>query len=336
MTLIGHTDKRGNAWHYREADQGTEPNHYPGAIPADDVRRRLFSWEAVEGTAETSILTNDGFMYIRDDSRKAICRPPLAFGPDDPGAIFAYFKQGYQAHGYGEWLINNVFGIIDASSDMGIGSAGLLRDGAQGWASIELPDSVKTASGVEFRPNLLAVTSLDGSLATTYQTVCTNVVCDNTMAMAMSEDSAKAKIRHSKYSHLRTNEIRDTLQIIHTMTDEFTSQVERLTNTAVSEGDWNMFLESLVPVANLEEGRALTMATNKRAELQTLYDHDDRVSPWKDTAYGVLQAVNTHAHHIAGSDKNRIARNTERAITGKVSELDRGTLATLNSILTNS
>jgi len=45
-TLIGFTDQRGHAWHYRSSDQGDEPNHYPGAIPIGDVRRRLFDWSA--------------------------------------------------------------------------------------------------------------------------------------------------------------------------------------------------------------------------------------------------------------------------------------------------
>jgi hypothetical protein len=45
-TLIGFTDKRGHAWHYRADEQGAEPNHYPGAIPLEDVQRRLFGWTA--------------------------------------------------------------------------------------------------------------------------------------------------------------------------------------------------------------------------------------------------------------------------------------------------
>lgn len=32
--LIGFTDKRGHAWHYRAEDQTPEPNHYPGPIPS--------------------------------------------------------------------------------------------------------------------------------------------------------------------------------------------------------------------------------------------------------------------------------------------------------------
>src|SRR3954466_6274520 len=46
-TLIGNTDARGHAWHYRAEEQGDETDHYPGPIPVVDVERRLFSWEAV-------------------------------------------------------------------------------------------------------------------------------------------------------------------------------------------------------------------------------------------------------------------------------------------------
>ena len=45
-TLIGNTSQRGNAWHYRAEEQGTESNHYSGPVPMADVERRLFSWQA--------------------------------------------------------------------------------------------------------------------------------------------------------------------------------------------------------------------------------------------------------------------------------------------------
>src|SRR5512132_2160902 len=45
-TLIGNTDQRGTAWHYRAEEQGEESNHYPGPIPVEDVERRLFHWRA--------------------------------------------------------------------------------------------------------------------------------------------------------------------------------------------------------------------------------------------------------------------------------------------------
>ncbi len=51
MTLIGFTERRGHAWHYRAERQGGEPNHYPDAIPVEDVRRRLFGWRCSKATS---------------------------------------------------------------------------------------------------------------------------------------------------------------------------------------------------------------------------------------------------------------------------------------------
>ena len=68
-TLIGFTDKRGNAWHYRADEQGTEPNHYPLAIPTEDVRRRLFGWTHAEGDVSATYLGANGFETISDPDR---------------------------------------------------------------------------------------------------------------------------------------------------------------------------------------------------------------------------------------------------------------------------
>src|SRR5215831_410838 len=57
--LVGFTEKRkspgnpdGVAWHYDKRYQTDESNHYPGAIPVEDVRRRLFNFEPVLIRAE--------------------------------------------------------------------------------------------------------------------------------------------------------------------------------------------------------------------------------------------------------------------------------------------
>ena len=138
MTLIGYTDQRGHAWHYRAATQGDEPNHYPGPIPVDDVQRRLFGWKVLEGdvTSTATVLSEDGVnrLTISDPDRKAMLRPPHALGPEDPGAILGIFKSGYSGHDYTTWLLEQVAEILD--DELAIGSAGLLKGGALAWVSI--------------------------------------------------------------------------------------------------------------------------------------------------------------------------------------------------------
>lgn len=328
--LVGFTTKRGTAWHSRASEQeGLEPNHYEGAIPVEDVRRRLFHWTPVEGDVTSTYVTSDGVVStVTDPDRKTIIRP-------DTNTILGVFKAGYQIHGYEEWLVHNVERLLDA--DLAIGSAGLLRGGAVAWVQTELEDTIGTPEGVEFRPFLSAATSLDGTLASTYQTGATVVVCDNTLSASLGEASAlRVKVKHSKKSLHKLHDVRDALQIVHSVADDFTAQVKTLCETTVTDAQWRQFLDAHVPVPQ-EQGRGRTIAEHKREDLGRLWVNDDRVSPWKGTAYGVLAASNTWVTHesvVRGGE--RAERNAHRTITGGVDAYDRQTLDTLELVLAAS
>ena len=319
-TLIGFTDKRGNAWHYRAELQGEQSNHYPGAIPTEHVEQRLFGWDALESPMYVEF---GGGLVLAPD-RKAIVR-------SDNGHVLGVFKDGYEQHPYRQWLIKAVENLLD--DGLSIGSAGLLKGGAVAWVSVEVPDNLTTKEGVVFRPNLLAVTSFDGSLATTYKRVVTNVVCDNTMAAALGENGQHLKVKHSKYSKLRLAAARDALDLVLATADEFENRVQALCAVDVSDKAWAQFLDAHAPMP-AEVGRSRTMAENKRDSLTKLWNHDVRVSPWRNTAYGVVQAVNTYAHHeqtVRGA--TRAERNMLRAVTGEWDNLDGETVTTLAKVL---
>jgi phage/plasmid-like protein (TIGR03299 family) len=340
MCLVGFTAKRGNAWHYRADEQGTEPNHYTGAIPIADVRRRLFGWKAVEGNVSSTatVLAPEGVetFTVIDTSRKAMLRPPKALGDNDLGGILGIFKNSYQGHDYDTWLLEQVATILD--DDLFIGSAGLLRQGAQAWVQVEVPENITTPEGVVFRPNLLATTSFDGSLATTYKRTITNVVCDNTMRAALDSTGESYKVKHSRYSAAKLANARDALALVHTIVDDFAAEVAELCSVKVSAGDWEKFLDEIAPVKDDKgadkTGRALTMASNKRDELAQLWNHDERVAPWQGTAWGVVQAVNTHVHHVQSvRGSERAERNMQLAVTGAFDKLDAETRETISRVL---
>lgn len=341
QTRIGFTDKRGTAWHYRAG----ATNHFPGAVPLVEVQG-LFGFAAVstplfvpahasyvsppcyiDGIAVPDPTAVDGFMKV--PGKQAITR-------SDTGAVLGVFSDGYEIHQYGDWLLERVATILD--DGLSIGSAGLLRGGAQAWVSVEVPENITTPEGVVFRPNLTACTSHDGSMATTYKRMVTNVVCDNTLSAGLGEVGQEIKIRHSKYSRMRIQEARDALVMIHTVADDFAAEVEALCKIDVSDKAWSAFLNAHAPVADekgaAKEGRSLTLALNERDALTALWNRDPRVSPWKGTAFGVLQAVNTHTHH-GGTVRNmsRPERNMMRAVTGGIDMLDAGTVKTLTRVL---
>jgi hypothetical protein len=77
-----------------------------------------------------------------------------------------------------------------------------------------------------------------------------------------------------------------------------------------------------------------SLAERKRDTLTRLWNHDARVTPWRGTAWGVVQAVNTYVHHeqtVRGMD--RAERNMLRAVDGGADALDTATLTTLRKIL---
>lgn len=312
--LVGFTEERGHAWHYRAGSD----NHYTGAIPVGEVERRLFNWEPIA----TEFKCPCGCGSID----KAISR-------SDNRHRMGWFKDGYQMHGYKEWLLQNVSSIL--GDTMQVGSAGLLKAGAVAWVSIEMPDTIKTPEGVAFRPHLLATTSLDGSIATTYKRVCTFVVCDNTREMALSENGEQYKIKHTRYSQMKLAEARDALAMVHTMADDISAEVKELCEVTVTDAQWFKFLDAYVPLPDEKAtARSKTMAENKRDGLTAMYRHDNRAAQWQGTAFGVVQAVDTWTQHesiVRGA--TRAERNMMNVIKGTITKTDREALDTLRLVL---
>ncbi len=339
-TLIGCTDKRGTAWHWRAQEQGGRSNHYPGAIPVEDVQDRLFGWQAesrrlaVELPAAVVDAPHwEGGLPRRWavlPDKQAICR-----SDDTEGAVMGIFGPGYTRHQYREWLLTTVADLLD--DDLVISSAGLLGGGAIAWVEVSMPDTITTPEGVAFRPNLLATTSFDGSIATTYKRTVTDTVCDNTRELALSERGQEVKVKHSRNSHAQLGPARQALALVHNLADDFTAEVAQLCATTVTASQWQRFLDSQVPqvdaMGQALTGRALTLAGTKRDTLAGLYRNDPRVAPWPGTAHGVLQAVSTYDQHQAAVRGSRAERNHLKTITGEFGRLDRQSWHTLRPLL---
>lgn len=323
-TLIGYTKKRGKAWHYREGSD----NHYEGAVPVEDVRSRLFNWEA----QKKPVYVNVGGEVV--DGKK---QPPkfqkvpgvTAIVRSDNHEVMGHFTDGYKPHQYGEWLIKNVETLLD--DELHIGSAGLLKGGAIAWVSVEVPENIVTPEGVEFRPNLLACSSFNGQIASTYKRVVTNVVCDNTMTMALKEQSGTVKVRSTKHSVLHIPSAREALGIVYDVADQFQEMVRELAQIKVDDRTFEKYLDIVQPLADPDSSkRKQTMAENKRDRLWEMWTTDERVTPWRGTGFGVWQAMNTYNHHDAiVRNASRAERNQLNVVMDRTLTLDREALLPL-------
>lgn len=322
QVLIGFTEKRGNAWHYKADLQGSEPNHYSGAVPVEDVRRRLFSWHAQ--VMPMHIVAPDGSTH-EVPNRQAIVR-------DDNYQVLGVLSKSYQPHQYDEWLLSQVANLLD--DDLQIGSAGLLKGGAVAWVQVEMPENMKVA-GVEFRPNLLATTSFNGEIATLYKRTCTIVVCDNTRAVALRERSDEVRVKHTSQSLLRLADARTALDIVHSMSDDFSAEIEKLMSIKVSDQDFDRFLNVLSPSKDNDSKQLQTRSENLRNTLRQMWQNDVRCAPFRFTGFGAVQTVNTWRQHIKPTRNGRslIERTMLDTMTGVTELEDRQVVEMLQAVV---
>jgi len=320
QVLIGFTDQRGTAWHYKKDEQGDEPNHYAQAIPVDDVLRRLFAWHAIE--LPMFVSTTKGNVEV--PNRKAIVR-------DDTFDVLGVPSKAYMPHQYDEWLLKNVSNLIDDT--LAIGSAGLLKGGAVAWVQIEMPENMKVA-GVEFRPHLLATTSFNGEIATLYKRTCTIVVCDNTRARALRESSDEVRVKHTSGSLLRLNDAREALNIVHQLGDDFAKEIDALMSMKVSDRGFDRVLNMLVPAGDNDSRQLQTRAEGTRNVLRQMWQTDIRCAPFRNTGFGVLQTVNTWRQHMKPTRKGRsiIERTMMDTLTGITEVADREVVDMVRSL----
>jgi phage/plasmid-like protein (TIGR03299 family) len=321
-TRIGDTDKRGKAWHYRAGSD----NHFPGAVPVEEVKELFKPYEPIP----QPLFVRVNGQYEQVDNFKGIA--PTG----NPGLLHAVPGAEYTIHGYQEWLLNNVTNLID--DDVHISSAGLLSNGAVGWVELSISET-QTVSDFEYRPHLLASTSVNGKYRTSFGRKVQAVVCDNTLHIASLEQGQSISFKHTKGSTPRIADAREALGLIVATGQEFEKELNELLSTPVSSKDFSRFLDGYVPLVGpdgKELGKAAqTQRENKRETLVKMWRGDDRVAPWSGTAFGVLQLTNTFFHHEKGVKGKtiRAERNLLDAISGETLKSDAETMNILKSVL---
>jgi phage/plasmid-like protein (TIGR03299 family) len=322
-------------WHFDESEQGEESNLYPGPVPIEDVKRRIFNWEPIKVPTFAQLGDLDDVPECIPIPRAQGCKPYALVRPDTKD-VLGSVGEGYQPHGYTQWLIENVEAILD--SGLAISSAGVLRRGALAWTAISLPHTLEIDSAkLKYRPQLVACTSLNGVCATTYRRSVILPVCDNTLAASLRDNTDTVRITHSSKSLTRINDVRNALGVIEQASQDFQDEVAALLDQKVTDRKFERWAQAFAGVAGKPKEEISALPAKKIDELVTLWRDDPRVNPWRHTGFGVLQAANTWTHHFQqvrgeGDDVARFERNQERVVRGHVVAEDRKALEVLAGV----
>jgi phage/plasmid-like protein (TIGR03299 family) len=280
--LAGFCETRRPWWASSAEYEGHELNLFPGAIPMERVEDLITSWTP----REESLYTGDMKLV---PSHKLIVA-------DDDGQHIAVVGKDYAIHSYRDWLTGTVQECTGDEAQ--VSSAGLLRNRAQAFVNIERPESATGPDGIRFSPYVVLSTSLDYSLPSQVNQNTTLPVCDNTLEIGRRQGLA-FRAKHTKNSGSRLGEERSVMMAIMAGESDFRAELERQLAVEVSDNDFSRFLQSFVPIDEDDMPAKKTRSERKRQEITTLYKGDPRVTAWKGTEFGVVQAVNTWQTHMS-------------------------------------
>lgn len=201
-------------------------------------------------------------------------------------------------------------------------TAGVLKGGRKFWALARTGQSAALKGNDVVNGYVLLATSCDGSLATVAMPTTVRVVCNNTLSIAVSDQSQAIKVSHR--SSFDADAVKQRLGIAVSKWDEFMYEMKVLSERKVSAKEANQYFENLV-TGNQNDGmrhqphlKLLSQATssvmpNERAykKLQTMFNGQGRgaeLTAAKDTAWGLLCSVTEFVDHErqARSTSNRL------------------------------
>lgn len=340
--IIGNTDKR-NGW-IGQTD-GTLPT-FPGPIPVGEVERLLFNWEAISVPTGNFIpcKKNEADLFIPINGKETpvkvvVTQHAQGIVRSDDFTELGRHKASYRIHDYKVWLIRNVSNVLQDT--LVILSALTLKNGAQAAVEIALDETLHDKkSGLDFWPFLLATTSMDGSLATTYSAFNRILKCDN-MFTSLHAEARKAKrqfkIKHTSQS-MSANTIsgvRQAISILERSAEDMTNYVHELIGIKLTRKDWTAVLDIIEPPAPEDASKAkVTKTENRREAIDAVYMSDPMSEQWRGTAFGAVQAVNTYRHHYEQvRSVSRLERVYDKAIRGEFAESDSAVLNAVAKVL---
>jgi len=335
--IIGNTASRGTAARGGWMGQGEVIASYEGSIPRQAVRD-LIDWEPLEVPSANLIPVDDLDLAdtVLPDGRPAktmIVEGVKSIVRSDTFANLGRFKDGYNSNGYTHYL--------DATEefvgDSPVIATGELHGGAQFFIQYGLDENLHDSStGLEFMPYLLFRSSLDGSLANTWDRGSIIAKCDNmfpAITRAAKNAGSRVKFKRSRFSNERLGSVPAALSLQAKHTVDF---VHSTVQVPVLRSQFFKVLDLEIPLPDRDKASkaAYTRAENTRQAIEALYTSNPMVADWTGTAFGVFQAFDTYYNRerpVRGA--NKIDRVFERVMKGTAQEEGLSTLTSLSKVL---
>lgn len=175
-------------------------------------------------------------------------------------------------------------------------TAGSLKGGRKLWALAKTGQYMKLKGGDKVKSYLLLATSCDGTLCTTAQFTSLRVVCNNTLQIALRDNTGAIKVPHS--TQFNAAAVKEALGLGMANWDRFQQEMTSLSNRPVSPVEaLNFFGELLNDPAGDDENIILSRPAQKLHELYMGAGMGSELASSRNTAWGLVNAVTEYVDH---------------------------------------
>jgi len=179
-------------------------------------------------------------------------------------------------------------------------TAGVLKEGKKFFALAKTGQSATLKGRDQVNGYLLLATACDGSLATTAQFTSVRVVCNNTLAIALSDGAGSVKVPHRRQFDAQA--VKRQLGIAVSSWDAFIVRMKALSERKVSDTAAETFFRRVLTYPTSSQTDRDAIAVNDRAikAVGQLYAGRGKgadLASASGTAWGLLNAVTEYADH---------------------------------------
>lgn len=186
-------------------------------------------------------------------------------------------------------------------------TAGVLKGGKKLWALARTGQETMLKGGDLVKGYLLLATACDGTLATTAQFTSVRVVCNNTLQMAIGDNTGAIKVPHS--TKFDADKVKQQLGIGVGHWQQFIAGIRSLADRPIHPFEARRYLVELMGDPELSFHRQPNLKVlNHVFELYTGKGIGSDMASANDTAWGLVNAVTQYVDH------ERRARNTDNRL----------------------
>ncbi|UNK59061.1 DUF932 domain-containing protein [Pseudoxanthomonas daejeonensis] len=176
-------------------------------------------------------------------------------------------------------------------------TAGVLREGRKFWALAKTGQSTTLKGRDRVEGYLLLATACDGTLATTAQFTSVRVVCNNTLTIALADNSGAIKVPHR--SQFDANAVKRQLGITVSSWDGFVARMKALVDRPVDPDSVEGLLRRVLtyPAPN---GNSNVVNEKALKVVRSLYEGSGKgaaLESSRGTAWGLLNSVTEYVDH---------------------------------------